>query len=149
VSCTNWLLEFCSPHKDKCFDGGRKLLREKQQYAEENIRIIFRSLQLRLLSLLGWNVMYLQYILNVNVYIASLFWISSTVLIYLSCFLNSQDIFKKRHLSLHSGIYPCQTAASLPACPGETPQRQIFRRPVSQRLSLLQILCTQLNKVET
>jgi hypothetical protein len=49
-----------------------------------------------------------------------------------------------------SGINPCQNAASLTACPGETPQRQLFfRRPVCQRLSLLQIFCTQLSKVET
>ena len=58
-------------------------------------------------------------------------------------------IFSKRHLSLHSGIYPCQIAASLPACPGETPQRQLFfHRSVSQKLWLLQIFCEQRGNVE-
>jgi hypothetical protein len=84
---------------------------------------IFRSLQLRLLSSLGWTIVYLWYIFYFNVDIASLL-LSSTVLIYLSRFLNSQDIFKERNLSLHGGNYPCQNAVSLPACPGETPQRQ-------------------------
>jgi len=35
------------------------------------------------------------------------------ILIYLAYFLNSQDIFKERHRSLHSGIAP-YIAASLP-----------------------------------
>jgi len=51
---------------------------------------------------------------------------SSTIFIYLSCLLNSQDIFKMRRFFLQSGISPCQNAASLSACPIETPQRQHF-----------------------
>ena len=39
--------------------------------------------------------------------------------------------------------------ASLPACPWEMPQRNLFRRPVSRRLSFLQPFCMQLSKVET
>ena len=80
------------------------------------------SLQLRLFSSLGSNIIYLWHTFCFNVDITSLLWISSTVLIYLCCFLNSQDIFKERHPSLPK-------AASLPACPGETPQRQHFWSP--------------------
>jgi len=71
----------------------------------------------------------------------------SAVLIFLACFLNLQDIFKEWHLSLHSGIYPRQKAASPPAWPEETPQGQLFL----SRLLFLQLLCKQLtySKVET
>ena len=82
---------------------------------------------------------------------------SSEFLIHVCCFLNSQDIFQARHVSLHSGISPYIAAsipdkkeASLPACPVETQQRQIFfRLPVTCRLSFLQLFCMSLSKVET
>ena len=49
-----------------------------------------------------------------------------SLFIYLSCFLNSQDIFKERHLSLNTGICPWLQSVSLPAYPRQTPQRQHF-----------------------
>jgi hypothetical protein len=143
MSCRNWLHEFCSLYRDICFDYGRKLLREKKTAKCRRGCRIFRSLQLSFLSSLGWNIVYWWYIFYFNVDIASVLRISSKVLIYLSCLLNSQDILKKRHLSLpKSGV--CTGMSGRDAA-GTT----LFRCPVSQRLSLLQIYCTQLSKVET
>jgi len=73
-----------------------------------------------------------NYIFYFNVDIASLLRIRFNTFIYLAYFLNSQDIFKERHLSPHSGIFPWKKTASLPTCPGET-----------------QLFCTQHSKVET
>ena len=75
----------------------------------------------------------------------------SEFLIHISCFLNLQDIFQARRLSLHRGIYPWQKKKkSLPACPVETRQRQFFfHLLVPWRLSFLQLFCLSLIKVET
>jgi DNA-directed RNA polymerase subunit RPC12/RpoP len=37
VSCRNWLHKVCSPYNDKCFDCGRKLLREKNSKMQKRI----------------------------------------------------------------------------------------------------------------
>jgi len=37
VNCRNWLREFCSPCKHRCFDCGRKLLREKSSKMQKRI----------------------------------------------------------------------------------------------------------------
>ena len=59
VSCRNWLHEFCCPYKDKDFDCGRKLLREKNAFCRRSIES--SSLKLRLLSSLISNIVSLWY----------------------------------------------------------------------------------------
>ena len=106
----------------------------------------FRSMQLRLLSSFGSNIVYLWYIFYSNVDITSLFWIIFNNLHLLSLLLKFTGYFQstaslpaKQHLSLTksgmSGRDPSKTTS--------------FRRPVFQRLSFLQIFCIQISKVET
>jgi len=40
VNCRNWLREFCSPCNHKCFECGRKLLREKYSKMQKMIEKI-------------------------------------------------------------------------------------------------------------
>ena len=38
MSCRHLLQEFCSPYEDKCFDCGRKLLREKNSKMQKRVQ---------------------------------------------------------------------------------------------------------------
>jgi hypothetical protein len=69
----NWLHETCSPYKGKCVDWGSSYWDRNTAKCRRECRI-FHSLQLRLLSLLDWNIVYLFYAFYFNVDIVSWFW---------------------------------------------------------------------------
>jgi hypothetical protein len=100
-------------------------------------------LQLKLLSSFGSNILFFYVFSLLMLILLHYCKYISTVLIYLACFLNSQVILKKWHLSLtKSGV---STGVSRRPAAKNT----YFLRFVSQMLSFLQIFCKHLSKVET
>jgi len=106
-----------------------------------------RLLQLRLFPF-GSNILYLWYIFNSNIDIVSFLKQSSTVFIHVACFLNSQDIFKERHLSHIGAAMPDRSGVFTSFSRGEASEANFFLRPVSWWLLCLP-MCIQFRKIET
>jgi hypothetical protein len=110
---------------------------------------IFCLLQLRLLSSLGCHILYLWCLFYFNVDISSLFWITfNSFNFYLASWIHR--IFSKSSISPYkAATIPEKSGVSAGMTGRDATETTFFRRSVSQRLSRLQIFCTQLSKVET
>lgn len=109
-----------------------------------------RSLQLRILSSEVSNIVYLWYFFYCNVDIASLLWIKSSsfhlpslILEYTEYFQTAASLVIQGHLTL-----PKRSASKITSGRDAT-KTSLICRPVSRRLSFLQIVCILLSKVET
>jgi hypothetical protein len=109
-----------------------------------------RSLQLKILSSEDSNIVYSWYFFYCNVDIASLLWIKSNsfhlpslILEYTEYFQTAASLVIQQHLSLP------KRGASKSTSGRDATKTSPIRRPVSRRLSFLQIFCIQLSKVET
>jgi hypothetical protein len=118
---------------------------QKQQHAEKYLENLINC---NLVSWVHWVQIMCTYwyILYFHVDIASLLWIKLNSFHLLSLLLNSQNIFREWHLSLHLSLTKSGVSTSMS---GRNGTKTFFCCPISQRLLFLQKLFTQCSKVET